>query len=197
LARPSSMSWGSRSRWRNASGSCCTTRRDKTHNTDLRDIRYPWHPWYGRHVLVIQSLTKGGQSLLRCSLDGDAVGRSQEIPAWMFDRLACCLMQLSPVPSVGADDLRRVRQLLNDAAGKTEPIIDQHASPRFQGDADAPNTPPDQARSAGSVCRPTATANLGSPPTTGEAKRPRPARRAAARPAPAAARARAPKGGRR
>ena len=158
---------------------------------------YPWHPWYGRTVVVIQSVTKGGQHLLRCTLDGEAVDRLREIPAWMVDRVSCCLMQLAPLPSVGVDDLRRLRQLLHDAAGKAEPIMDQHASPNSQGDADAPNSPTDLAAAARPVCPLSDQADLGSPTASREAKRPRAARRTASQPAPSAGSTRTSKGGRR
>src|SRR5262249_60844798 len=128
MSRQSGVWWNygffipGRARTRTGSGSsrtngaawCRTTRRDKTHNTDPREIVYPWHPWYGQHVIIIESVTKGGQTLLRCTFDGDATSRSREIPVWMFDRAVCCLMQLAPMPLGRVDDLRQVPQILGN-----------------------------------------------------------------------------------
>jgi hypothetical protein len=179
----------------NGAASCRTTRRDKTHNTDLREIVYPWHPWYSQRVIIIESVTKGGQTLLRCTPDGDATSRLREVPVWMFDRVVCCLMQLAAMPSVRVDDLRQLRKLLRTVAGRSEPIIDQQASSSWKGDADAPNTPRDPARSVRPVCSPPEQASVGPTPGTGEAQRSRVARRTVGRTVPSAAAARTPKGG--
>ncbi len=116
-----------------------TSPQPNTHITDVREIRYPWHPWYGEQVQIRESLIKGGQGILRCVPDGNRPSRSLEVPLWMFDRAVCCTMRLSDVPVVSCEVLLRLKAFLRrDAAGDAETVIQaQHLSPRLKGDADA------------------------------------------------------------
>src|SRR5687768_18024338 len=64
-------------------GSCagepdCTTRQRNTHNTEFREVRYLWHPWFGRTVTVYEALTKGGHRVCRCGFDDQRGDRSVE-----------------------------------------------------------------------------------------------------------------------
>ena len=40
-----------------------------THHTKLREDCYPWHPWYGRAVVIHAAFVRHGQAVLRCTLD--------------------------------------------------------------------------------------------------------------------------------
>ena len=57
------------SRAPNAFGPHGTSRQSNTHSTEVQEIRYPWHPWYGRPVWIHGALVKGGLALYHCSLE--------------------------------------------------------------------------------------------------------------------------------
>ena len=44
----------------------CRSRQVNTHNTEFREVYYPWHPWFGRTVAVYEVLVKQGESVCRC-----------------------------------------------------------------------------------------------------------------------------------
>ena len=67
----------------------CTTERETAHRTITRRVLYRWHPWAGRLVRVRSVVEKAGTARARCALDGAAPGLWQEVPLWMFDRVAC------------------------------------------------------------------------------------------------------------
>src|SRR4051812_45593229 len=67
-----------------------TRQQQNTHIGELRDLRYPWHPWHGRKVRVHATLVKRGSAVARCSLEDEQPFRILEIPVWMFDGAACC-----------------------------------------------------------------------------------------------------------
>lgn len=100
---------------------------------------YPWHPWYGKVVYVHGKTSKHGHTFFRCGLEAEAPRMALEIPGWMFDRAACCLMQLKQVPSVDAQVLRTLKQLLLDVttAEQADVIQAQHGSSHKKGHADA------------------------------------------------------------
>jgi hypothetical protein len=71
-----------------------------THNTKLRDVCYPWHPWYGRSVVIHDAFVRHGQAVLRCTLEHQERSRALEIPQWMFDRALCYMMAMAEAPWV-------------------------------------------------------------------------------------------------
>ena len=95
-----------------------TTYQHKTHGTAASDVHYPWHPWFGHRVLIIEQLDRSDRSVSRCRREGDESGRALELPKWMLDRAACCSMRSTGAPVVRTADLRRLRQLLRPAADK-------------------------------------------------------------------------------
>ncbi|TCS19024.1 hypothetical protein EDC31_1672 [Acidomonas methanolica] len=84
----------------------------KTHNTDVREVLYPWHPWFGRRVCVEETIERGGQVRSRCRLSDAGAVRLLELPAWMLDRAACAGMRPAPDPSVSLGALYDLRSLL-------------------------------------------------------------------------------------
>src|SRR5262245_13100387 len=66
-----------------------TTQQQNTHIRDLREICYPWHPWYGRTVAVRTELVRHGQAIAHCSLQDVQTDRGLEVPLWMFDIAVC------------------------------------------------------------------------------------------------------------
>jgi len=116
----------------------CTTHQQKTHNTALRDVCYPWHPWHGRRVEIVEAIVYGDRSVFRCRLDGQVSRAALELPQWMFDRAVCCRMQAALVPIVGVADLRQLKQLLIDQLGNRSSVaVERWQIPSLPiGDAD-------------------------------------------------------------
>ena len=42
----------------------CRSRQPNTHSNELRELCYPWHPWFGRAVAVYEVLVKRGPLLM-------------------------------------------------------------------------------------------------------------------------------------
>src|SRR5262249_16227861 len=88
------------------------SRQPNTHNTEWRNVCYPWHPCFGRTVAVYEVFIKRGQSLGRCGLEEERNGRSVEIPAWMLEPATCCRLRMMAVPTVNCDALLALKALL-------------------------------------------------------------------------------------
>src|SRR5262245_65654591 len=83
----------------------CTTRQRNTHNTESREVRYPWHPWFGRVVTVYETVSKSGQPVCRCGIEDQRNDRSVEVPAWMFAAATCTHRRLTTTAVVGPQAL--------------------------------------------------------------------------------------------
>src|SRR6516165_2505232 len=57
-----------------------TSRQRNTHNLELREVRYPWHPWHACAVAVHEAFTRNGRAVCRGSVDGKPGARLLEIP---------------------------------------------------------------------------------------------------------------------
>jgi hypothetical protein len=79
----------------NADGGHYTTRLENTHGTEFRELLYPWHPWFGLRVGVNAAIERSNGIVFRCNLSGSNAHRSLEIPAWMFDRVACANVRVA------------------------------------------------------------------------------------------------------
>lgn len=118
-----------------AAARCCTTRRQNTHGTEVRELLYPWHPWFGQHVHVHAALAKR-VDIFRCSLSGVPSDRLLEVPAWMFDRAVSGNWRSLPVPHVDLAALHVLAKLLDDAdtssqsGGMSAALISHEASRR-------------------------------------------------------------------
>jgi hypothetical protein len=86
--------------------------------TESREVCYPWHPWYGQSVVIREALVKYGTAVFRCFPAQASHPTPMEVPQWMFDRATCTAMWMAERPSVGCDDLRRLKELLRHAAGR-------------------------------------------------------------------------------
>jgi hypothetical protein len=115
------------------------SRQLNTHNTEFREVYYPWHPWFGRTVAVYEVLVKQGQSVCRCGLE-ERNRLSIEVPAWMFEPAACGRLRVMAAPAVDGEALSALQTLLrtvprSDAGGVLQA---QHRSLPAAGGADAP-----------------------------------------------------------
>ena len=125
---------------RDASGFCDRSRQPNTHSTELRELRYPWHPWFGRAVTIYEVLVKQGHSVSRCGLEEERHRLSLEVPTWMFEPAACGRLRVMAVPAVNCDALRALQTLLRTTA-RSDPgdvLEAQHRSLPVAGGADAP-----------------------------------------------------------
>ena len=116
------------------------SRQPNTHSTELREVRYPWHPWFGRTVAVYEMLVKQGHSVCRCGLEEERTRLSVEIPTWMFEPGACGQLRVMAVPAVSCDALITLQVLLRTVP-RPDPggvLQAQHRSLLAAGGADAP-----------------------------------------------------------
>src|SRR5437588_7433745 len=112
-----------------------TSRQHKTHNTQVREVVYAWHPWCGQKGLICEPVSRH-EPVFRCRVQHGKDARLLEIPQWMFDRASCCLMHLAQSPVVGVAHLRQLHELLHATAAS--PLLeDQHRPFKKKGDADA------------------------------------------------------------
>jgi hypothetical protein len=130
-----------------ATGECATrdtSRQLNTHSTELREVCYPWHPWFGRAVAVYEVLVRQGHSVCRCGLEEERNRRSIEIPTWMFEPAACCRLRVMAVPIVGCAALLELKALLRTAPRPDSRGVlqAQHRSLLIAGGADATVTEP-------------------------------------------------------
>ena len=129
----------------------CTTRSGNAHRTgkaEAREVFYPWHPWVGCVVLVHETIEKADSVVLRCSRDDGLTGRWLELPAWMFDRAACLLMQVARHPHVDFVALSALSALLAETvkcdgrpSSSNTPVSGSASEPCDQNPGDAHATP--------------------------------------------------------
>lgn len=121
-------------------GWCCTTRQRNTHNTEEKEVCYPWHPWYGQSALIHESVVRRDKAVFRCSRAQAGFPATLEVPHWMFDRIDCRSMHLAERPLVSCGALLELKSLLRSADGDEGVLEDQHRFPCEEGDADAKAT---------------------------------------------------------
>jgi hypothetical protein len=144
------------------SSCACRSRQPNTHNTEFRDVCYPWHPWFGRTVAVYEVLVKQGQSVCRCGLEEERSRLAVEIPTWMFEPAACRRLRRLPDPAVSCDALRAVQVLLRlvPRSAPSGVLQAQHRSLPAAGGADAPVHDPSATLTADVVSVPILTSVL-------------------------------------
>jgi len=121
-----------------AAESRCTTERWSTHNTDVLEVRYPWHPWYGRQVRVRAVRTRNGPPVVRCTILGEPLFPVQEIPRWMFEPAADGTREVADVARVDLAALRALAALLVGSASSQDlDMVEAQHPPFTRGDADA------------------------------------------------------------
>ena len=135
-----------------SNGACgsCTTKQHNAHGTEVREVLYPWHPWFGREVHVHEVVKRGNMPVFLCSPTANRTGRCLAVPSWMFDRAACLHLYPAQAPQVDLAALDNLKTLLSNiidrvpSAGSV--IGARHPSHQSRGDADAPREPaaPDQ-----------------------------------------------------
>ncbi len=118
----------------------CTTRQHKTHITDARELRYPWHPWAGREVFIHGAVGRSDSPALHCSLDPSTTPRLIQIPQWMFEPAVSYEAQIREAPSVDVAALLQLKSLLSSLIGprSIRVLQAQHPSQDDAGESDVP-----------------------------------------------------------
>jgi hypothetical protein len=91
-----------------------TTKQPNTHNTESREVLYPWHAWHGRSVWIHQAMVKNGVAIFHCGLEQAAL-RLLQVPQWMFDRTICRGMHLASAPAISINAMLELKRLLASA----------------------------------------------------------------------------------
>lgn len=102
----------------------CRTRFENAHGTVLRELLYPWHPWFELQVAIHEAIEKADGVVFRCTVSGSDADRWLEVPAWMFERAAYPdHAQLSASPFIDMTALSALsdllRQVLKDRAASS------------------------------------------------------------------------------
>jgi len=74
------------------------------------------------------------RAVYRCRLLSDLAAKPREVPHWMFDNAACCVMQACEQPRVSVIALQRLVQLLGPC------VLERQHLPLVKGDADEPRS---------------------------------------------------------
>jgi hypothetical protein len=124
---------------RHAAGGNCRSRQPNTHNTESREVCYPWHPWFGRTVAVYNVFVKHEQTICHCGLEDDRTRRIVEIPTWMCEPATCGRLRMLPTPMVSCDVLLALQALLRAVRhpDRDGVLQAQHRSLLDAGGADA------------------------------------------------------------
>lgn len=75
---------------------------------------YPWHPFYDREVTIHGERNRGDGIVFSCGILDERP--TLEVPAWMFDEAACCILRSAGESRVTVEALRSLRSTLNTAA---------------------------------------------------------------------------------
>jgi len=67
------------------------SRQRNTHNIELREVRYPWHPWRARTVAVHEAPIRNGRAVCRCGVD-----ETREVGSWRSSN-GCLIRWLAAV----------------------------------------------------------------------------------------------------
>ena len=133
-----------------------TKQQHKPHISNFQEVYYPWHPWYGRSVLIRESVTRRDRVVFRCTIEGDRSQKKLEVPHWMFDQSVCCGMQLVDTPILKVCELLALKTLLGCARHTSRDDLrqDQHGLSPPKGNVDAKPTKASPHPSTGSLSSP-------------------------------------------
>ena len=118
----------------------CTTEGSNTHKTDTREVRYAWHPWYQRRVLVHGIRKRTGAIVLQCTLE-EREFPVLELPEWMFDLGTCSYLNIAAAARVNCGSLRALKTLLESVVrADAQAVVEAQHHPFPSGGADARQT---------------------------------------------------------
>src|SRR5262249_696305 len=113
-----------------------TTEGSNTHKTEIREVHYRWHPWYGRQVVVRGIRHRRGGVALNCRAGDDGASPVLEVPEWMFDFSVCSRVKQAGTAKVDCRELQGLKILLASRFGIELEVQTQH-HPVIPGGVDA------------------------------------------------------------
>jgi hypothetical protein len=118
----------------------CTTEGSNTHKTETREVRYAWHPWHQRRVLVRGARKRYGATVLQCTLEEHEFP-VLELPEWMFDLSVCSYLNIAMAARVDCGSLRALKTLLESfVRADVQAVVEAQHHPFPSGGADARQT---------------------------------------------------------
>ena len=87
--------------------------------TELLEVLYPWHPWFGRQVYIHTIVEREDARILGCAIDSQRTARCLNVAAWMFDRAVRVRMLRAETPRVALPALVRLKALLAERRSRT------------------------------------------------------------------------------
>ena len=73
-----------------------TTEPRTTPKYDVREVLYPWHPFYGKRLIVEPRSQKWEMEVYGCRFEEDDTHTFHILPAFFFDRTYCESLAISP-----------------------------------------------------------------------------------------------------
>jgi hypothetical protein len=141
------------------------SRQQKTHgtNSELKILRYPWHPWWGKNVLTSKAHGNQAESSYFCALPEARDAPLVAIPRWMFDAVTCGAMDMVASPFVDLGPLRDLKRVLRDQrAGWRASVIQLQPSEQLNsGEADGNSRSSIAHQAVGVIHRAAADTSLG------------------------------------
>ena len=114
------------------------SRAQNAQKTSRRRVEYPWHPLFGQEVVVRSEFCRAGEAVVRCQVSEDERGDCLRVPAWMFERARCAMLQLCERPSVTVEALRTLKELLHSSwMASSGRVQDRDVQPSDVGGIDA------------------------------------------------------------
>jgi len=111
--------------------------RQKTHETtfDLREVRYPWHRWFGRNIETRRAASLHFENAYLCKLpETPPYTMLVEVPKWMFDLAECGSMRIDADPHVDCATLRLLKKTIIEQRASLKPAVIQPQLSRQAGD---------------------------------------------------------------
>jgi hypothetical protein len=107
----------------------------KTHEItfELREVRYPWHRWFGRSIETRRAGGLHYELAYLCKLpEAPPQTMLVEVPKWMFDAAECASMRIEKIPHVDCARLRALSKAMTEHRASFKPTVIQ---PQLSGQA--------------------------------------------------------------
>lgn len=114
--------------------------RQKTHEIkfELREVRYPWHRWFGRSIETRRAGGVHCDTAYLCKLpEAPPWTMLVEVPKWMFDAAECGSMRIENTPFVDCTVLRGLNRTIAEQRASLGPAVIQPQLSRKSGNGGA------------------------------------------------------------
>ena len=146
-------SMGPGNHWPNGGAGGYTSEQTNAHSTDIRELCYPWHPWYQCRLVIRITRIRRDRQVFHCRPEPDDGTKALEVPQWMFDPHVCNKMRLSAAPIASCSALQQLQALLHSVTENNHCAVVQTppCSSTSGGEADATATHTPSQRATRSV----------------------------------------------